>query len=291
MNKLVGVLALALMCTAIEAKQPVPMLVSTEWVAAHLDDPRLVLLHVGGQKDYDEGHLAGARLLTLADISVTGKTGLRLELPPVEELERALAKLGVTRKSRIVVYAGNDVLQAATRVWFTLDYLGLSGQASLLNGPLKRWKAEGRVVTTAAPAAAKPGKVRARPQAARLVTAAFIKEHLNDAAYALIDARPADYYSGATTGDLPRPGHIPGAVNQPIRQLLDAEGRLKPADELRAVFNAKPGQPVLAYCQSGQQATLTYFAARMLGLDVRLYDGSFQEWSKLEDYPVESAKK
>src|SRR3569832_1812152 len=87
-------------------------LVSGEWLFGHLHDPSLVLLHVGTQKDYDAGHIAGARLVTLGDISISGSAGLRLDLPPASDLEMAFRRLGVSIDSRVVVYAGNDSVQS-----------------------------------------------------------------------------------------------------------------------------------------------------------------------------------
>src|SRR5579863_6653746 len=125
------------------------MLVSGDWLAQHLNDASVVLLHVGSQRDYDAGHIPGARLVTLADISVTDASGLRLELPPPVDLEKAFGRLGVGADSRVVVYAGTESVQSATRVWFTLDYLGAGDRAALLDGGLAFWRASRRPLSTA----------------------------------------------------------------------------------------------------------------------------------------------
>ena len=97
------------------------MLIETATLAKELNDPALVLLHVGSQKEYDEGHIPGARLVSLADISIT-EGALRLQLPTVHQLQEAFGKLGVGDNSRIVLYAATDSVQSATRVWFTLEH-------------------------------------------------------------------------------------------------------------------------------------------------------------------------
>jgi thiosulfate/3-mercaptopyruvate sulfurtransferase len=95
------------------------MLISTDTLAKRLGDNSLVILHVGSQKDYDAGHIPGARLITLSDISVTGERGLRVELPPAEALVTALGKLGIGDTSKVIIYPATDAVQAATRVWET----------------------------------------------------------------------------------------------------------------------------------------------------------------------------
>lgn len=261
------------------------MLVSTSWLADHLNDRNLVILHVGGQEDYAAGHIPGARKVSLSEISVSGPDNLRLELPPVEDLRAALAKLGVGNESRIVVYPGNDSVQSATRVWFTLDYAGLGEKAALLDGGLSRWKAEGRALSTQTPTV-EPGTLTLTPNPALVVTAEWLRDHLKDSGLVLIDARLPEFHSGANTGQMPRAGRLPGAVNVPYATLLDAQLKLRSTAELRASIPA--GKDVVAYCHIGQQATLVYFVARMLGEKVRLYDGSFQDWSRRVDLPVET---
>ena len=267
------------------------MVVSTAWLAGHLQDPSLVVLHVGTQKDYETGHIPGARLVTLADISITGERGLRLELPPVDALERAFGRLGVAENSRVVVYAGTESVQSATRVWFTLDYLGLGARTSLLDGGLLLWRAEGRLLSAEAPRV-EPGKFTAHPVAERVVSAEWVRSRLDDRAVQLLDARAPEFYSGANAGNMPRAGHIPGARNVPYTSVFGERGTLQTEAALRALLEPAGGkQPALtvAYCHIGQQATVLYFVARYLGLDARLYDGSFQDWSSRPDLPVEPA--
>jgi thiosulfate/3-mercaptopyruvate sulfurtransferase len=282
----------ALAPVILSARSHSSFLVSGNWLASHLKDRSLVILHVGSKKDYDAGHIPGARLVTLGDVSITGKRGLRLELPPASLLEQAFGSLGVSNASRIVVYAGTESVQSATRVWFTLDYLGLGDRAALLDGGLAEWRAEGRPLSTEAPAA-RPRKLVAHPKPQVVVGADWVRAHLDDPGVQLLDARLPEFYSGANAGGMPRAGHIPGARNVPFTSLLTEKGRLKPPDALRALlYNGRGGsKPALtvSYCHIGQQATVIYFVARYLGIDARLYDGSFQDWSMRPDLPVEPA--
>lgn len=285
MRLLVLMLALALAAVAQNTK----MLMSSGELAGLLQDPALVLLHVGSEKDYGEGHIAGSRLIQLSDISVTGESGLRMQLPAVAELVKTLGKYGITGTSRIVVYAAGESIQSATRVWFTLDYLGLGDRAALLDGGLLLWKAEGRTVTSEATAAAKETTFEARPRVDVVVDAAWIADHLQRAgSMQLYDARLPEFYSGASNSGMARAGRIPQAVNVPYPSLL-ANGRFKPADELRTLLGAKADVPVVTYCHIGMQATVPYFVARYLGLAPRLYDGSFQDWSSRSELPVETS--
>jgi thiosulfate/3-mercaptopyruvate sulfurtransferase len=260
------------------------MLVSTGWLAGQLGAADVVVLHVGTDKDYAEGHIPGARLLRVSDIGITDGQGLRLQLPDVEALRRAFGAVGVSDQSRIVVYSGVTPVQWATRVWFTLDYLGAADRTALLEGGLAAWRAEGRAVSKETPAAVVAGSFTARVRPHVVATAEWVKARLGDSAVTLIDARTGDYYSGADAGSMPRAGHIPGARSVPFPSVFGADGKLKSRDELGRMIGAKP---VVSYCHIGLQATVVYFVARYLGLDARLYDGSFQEWSAHTELPVQ----
>jgi thiosulfate/3-mercaptopyruvate sulfurtransferase len=263
------------------------MLVADAWLEAHLNDADLVILHAGTEKDYAAGHIPGARLITLNGISKTGENGLRLELPDAQALAAAFGKLGVSARSRIVVYAGTEAMPAATRVWFTLDSLGLGGRASVLDGGLALWKEEGRPVTTNTPAVA-PAPLDVTAPRNLVVDADWVKEHLRDPKTAIIDARTPEFYSGASPGAMPRAGRIPGARSVPYSSLFDDKRRLLPKEALRERLGGDASQVRVTYCHIGFQATVPYFVARYLGFDARLYDGSFQDWSGRAELPVET---
>ncbi|HZS10107.1 MAG TPA: sulfurtransferase [Blastocatellia bacterium] len=272
------------------------LLVSTEWLMKYLKDPKVVVLHVARDKaSYDAGHIPGARFLPLGEILAT-RDGVPNELPPVDKLQQVFSKLGVGDDSRVVLYGEQSGLVAA-RAYFTLDYLGFGDQAALLDGGLEKWKAEKREVSTAA-ADVKAAKFTPRVNPKVLVVrdvmrdASWVASNVAAPNVALIDARPAEDYTGAKTGDgLPRSGHIPGAANIYWMQELTSKENptMLPASELRKMYEAAgatAGKKVVTYCRTGMQASHAYFTAKYLGYDAAMYDGSFIEWSKTEGLPV-----
>ncbi|HKH90386.1 MAG TPA: sulfurtransferase [Gemmatimonadaceae bacterium] len=271
-----------------------PVVVSTEWLAKNLKDPNLVLLHVGDRAEYDAGHIPGARHVKLDDISVSShdrQSGLMLEMPQPDSLRARLEVLGISDRSRVIVYYGNDWVSPATRVIFTLDYAGLGQSAALLDGGMQAWKAERRPLTTE-PTKAPAGQLAALRIKPIVVDAAWVKSRLGDPKLHLIDARAAVFYDGVESGGS-RKGHVAGAKSLPFTEIADDELRLKSSDALRALFaraGVSPGDTVVAYCHIGQQATAVLFAARSLGHPVLLYDGSFQDWARRPELPVEDPR-
>ena len=271
-----------------------PVVVSTDWLAKHLNDPNLVLLHVGNRKEYDAGHIPGARYVTLDDISVSSHdhdNGLMLEMPKPDSLRARLEALGISSDSRVIVYYGNDWVSPATRVIFTLDYAGLGAGSALLDGGMPAWKGEGRALSTTAPKQSS-GQLAALSVKPIVVDAAWVKSRLGSPNFHLIDGRAAVFYDGVEMGGS-RKGHIAGAKSLPYTEIADDNLKLRSAAELRALFaraGVTPGDTVVAYCHIGQQATAVLFAARSLGHTVLLYDGSYQDWSRRADLPVEDPR-
>ena len=269
------------------------MLITTAWLADHLQDRNLAVLAVGQEADFAAAHIPGASALDYRSIAlpITAEQPLNLQLPPAGELEKVFAALGVSNGSRIVLYMSKDQLTQTARAWLTLDAMGLGAQTSILDGGLPAWQREGRPVTTEVRHPAQ-GKLQACAADDVIVDADYIKAHLAGAGVRVVDARLPQYYSGETPGRNQRPGHIPGAASIPYSKLVDEQGRLKPAAELQQQFasaGVKSGDRVVSYCHIGQQASLVYFVARYLGYDARLYDGSFEDWSRHSDLPVEKS--
>lgn len=263
------------------------MLVSTAWLAEHLGDRTVVIINIGPRASYDAAHIPGARFLDMSSIAASGQP-LTLELPPVEKLKSSFEDLGVSDNSRIVICFLANYVSPATRVFFTLDYLGLGKQTSLLDGGFEAWRTQGRTVTTDAPAI-KRGAITPHPRPELVVDAAWVAANLSKPNVAIVDARAPEFYTGASAGRMPRAGHIPNAVNVPFSSLADDANKLKDSATLRKLFEEagiKPGKEVVSYCHIGQQATLIYFVAKYLGYDARLYDGSFEDWSRRSELPV-----
>ena len=291
-------LAVSLGVPRLAAAQREQMLVSSSWLAAHLHDPDLVLLHVGDSAEYAAKHIAGARFVSLQAISVSDRsdTGLVLEMPSAESLRERLARLGISDNSRVVVYYGNDWVSPSTRVVFTLDYAGLGARTSLLDGGMPAWVREGHDVTADAPTA-REGRLSALHIKPIVVTAAYVRQHVGKRGVSIVDARDASFYDGIPHEMNGRPmqqrlGHVAGAKSVPFTEVTHDDLIWKSAAELGALFakaGVQPGDTVVGYCHVGQQATAMLFAARSLGHPVLLFDGSFQQWSRLPEaeYPVE----
>ncbi len=264
------------------APQSADPLVSPSWLAQHLRDPNVVVVQVEGRRDpYAEGHIPGARFVLLGEI--TSDAGPGVELPPVDALVRTLRGLGIGGDSRVVIYSASSPL-AATRLWMSLDVLGHADHSFVLNGGIAAWRADGGAVTQDVPAW-EPGSLAPRTRAPFLVTADWLHQRLDDPGVLLIDARPDSEYTGADggMGGTVHPGHIPGAYQMFWQKLVQSDNRtqLLPLDALRREFEAAgaaPGKAVVAYCMVGMRASLTYMVGRMLGYDMKFYDGSWRDW-------------
>lgn len=272
------------------------LVVDAKALAAQLDDPDLVLLHVGNAKYYARRHIPGARLVTLDDISVSEHTatGLMLEMPGDEDLRQRLEKLGISDNSHVVVYYGTDWVSPSTRVVFTLQYAGLGARTQLLDGGMDAWVRAGGPLSSKAPPA-RTGKLSPLRTQDMIVDAAQVRAQLRSPGVAIVDGRAGAYYDGIQIGGahgfVHRAGHIQGARSIPFTEIADDRLQLRPQAELRALFakaGIKPGDTVIGYCHIGQQATAMLFAARLLGHPVKLYDGSFEDWSRGSNNPVEA---
>jgi len=271
------------------AAAPASPLVSASWLADHLHDPDLVIL--AADDAYGDGHIPGARQVALPNVSVE-RDGLRLELPSSEDLRQRLAALGISDRSRIVVYYGS--VTVATRVMFTLDYAGFGGASFLLDGGIAAWTRGGHPVTTDVPPA-RPGAIGVLGVKPIVVDAAFVLAHLKTPHFAVVDARAGAFYDGSQRGgpasQPQRPGHIQGALSVPYTSVVDDQLAFRSADDLATIFakaGVKPDDTIIGYCHIGQQATAMLLAARSIGHPVLLYDGSFEDWSRHPEYPVDN---
>lgn len=267
------------------------MVVSSEWLNAHLNDPLVVVVEVGDRADYDAGHIPGARFVAREEI-VADCDGLANELPPDDALIATFTSSGVGDWKRIVIYSRDPLL--AARAWFSLDYLGHGYRASVLDGGFDKWNADRRQVSTAKmsvlPA---PFTVATRPfSVVKFDTMRTLVRNRSHSNIVMIDARSSLNFSGEIAGSgVKRRGHIPGAVNVPWTANLtsDAPHLLRDPESLRQMYDSvgvTQETAVVTYCRTGMEATMTYFVLRYLGYDVALYDGSFVEWSASSDTMV-----
>ncbi len=241
-----------------------PMLVTVDWVADHLNDPSLVLLQIGEKKDYDKGHIPGAQFLEYESISTPHNHGvtLMLELPPVEQLVSVFERLGVSNHSHVILYFGTNWVSPTTRVYWTLDYLGLGDRTSILNGGLVAWEAAHHPVSNEVKQPVK-GSIAPAPRKEIVADADWVSAHLNQPAVTIIDARTHEFYNGSQSDGNPRSGHIPGATNLAYLDVVDQDNnKFKSADALKDLFRGaglKPGNMMVSYCHIGQRATVNTF--------------------------------
>jgi thiosulfate/3-mercaptopyruvate sulfurtransferase len=261
------------------------MLVDADWLRQHLEDPGVVILHVDQDRtEYDGGHLPGARFLAYSSYTET-RDGLLVELPPVDRLVPLLESVGITNESRVVIY-GNRL--GATRLFFTLDYLGHGDRAALFDGGLEAWRARGFPLSREAPSV-QPGRFTPSQRPEVVANAEWVRARLEDSAVAILDTRTAEEYRGEREEEgVTRPGHIPGAKNLDWTTTL-LDGRLKSPTILRQLLEdagVPAGREVVSYCRVGTRASMLYFVARYLGYRARLYDGSMTDWSQRAEQPV-----
>ncbi|HXS06874.1 MAG TPA: rhodanese-like domain-containing protein [Rhizomicrobium sp.] len=283
--------AALMMATQAEAASPRDqLLVAPAWLNEHKADKDLVILHVGTAAGYQAAHIPGAHLVDQNGLTVKSPEGLLTELPPPEELRAAMQVLGISDRSHVVVYSETEGIARATRIILTLDSAGFGKRAALLDGGLKGWQGAG-FATSADAAPATTVILSPLKMQSRIVTADYVQAHLKTPHTTIIDARASEFYNGEKAGmDGAALGHVPGAHSLPFTSMTSADGKLKSPEELKALFadaGVKPGDHIIAYCHIGIQATAVIFAARTLGMDARLYDGSFQDWSK-RGLPVEN---
>ena len=271
---------------------PKTMLVTPAWVAEHLQDPKFVILQIGPDGSYEKGHIPGAQQIDMEDVALRmGPTGLSTELPPIATLAETLEKMGVSTDSRIVLYNDAQWFSPMTRVFLTLEAMGLGAHTSVMDGGSAAWLADGHSLTTEK-STVKLGKIEACPQKDVIVDLDYLKSNLHHTGVAILDVRSAADHARTNSTRRSRAGHIPGAASLPFEMLVEDSGKFKPVAALKSIFAAagvKPGDQVVSYCYVGQRATVVYFVARYLGYDARLYDGSWEEWNKHTELPTDTS--
>jgi len=269
--------------------------VTPSQVSGALNDPDVVILHFGNEERFAQAHIPGARFARGQDFETPppGAPGapedaLTTELPDPGHLQAVLRDLGVEDDSRIVIYWDDAREPHLTRVLFTLDWAGLGDRSAAMLGGLALWEEFGGEVATTEPPAPSPGQVTVRPRSDLTVSADEIEVLARTPGVAVIDARAAAFYDGVREDPRGKAGHIPGAGNLPHRNLFQDDQTYLPLDEVRALLEdagVSPGDRVVAYCHIGLFGTTVVLAARLLGHDAALFDGSWEEWART-DRPV-----
>jgi thiosulfate/3-mercaptopyruvate sulfurtransferase len=273
-------------------------LVSTDWLSARLDDPKVKIIDVSFKlpgmlplpvDDYLSGHIPGAVFFDV-DAIANHNSPLPHMYPDAEQFARDVAALGISSGDTVVAYDSGGWV-AAPRAWWMFLSFGY-GNVRVLDGGLKKWLREGRP-THSGKVTAKPGKFRAELDSSFLRSQQQLAGNLTTHAEQVVDARPRPRFEGTVAEPRAglRGGHIPGSRSVPYAGLFDAQtGAMKPLAELRQIFKdagVELTKPIVTTCGSGVSALVLTLALYRLGVrGSALYDGSWSEWGLPDGPPV-----
>jgi thiosulfate/3-mercaptopyruvate sulfurtransferase len=272
-----------------------PVLVTTDWLAEHLDDDNLVVAEVDENPDlYDEGHIPGAiKLHWREDL----QDPVERDLIDRATFERLMSERGISNDTALVLYGDKNNWFAAYAYWYLKIYG--HGDMRILDGGRQKWIDDGREMTTDAPSPAPVSYTALERDEEIRAYRDQVLDWLNGNQSTLVDVRSPAEFSGELIAPpgyeqegAQRAGHIPTAVSIPWASAVRDDGTFKSADELRELYGGKgvnDVKPITAYCRIGERSAHTWFVLHeLLGYeDVRNYDGSWTEWGNLVDVPIE----
>ncbi len=281
----------------IAEKPRMDLLVSTQWLSEHINDPDLVILDssvfivmddgkmssISGKARYDEGHIPNAGFADLIGALSSHDSDLEFVMPTPDQFARAIGELGIDNNSRVVVYSAENHVWA-TRLWWMLRWAGLE-QVSVLDGGLVAWKDEHRELSTEpSNHTAKKFILSLRPEL--IADRDEVFNAISDDKVKIIDALPLASYKG-DFAMYARPGHIATATNMPSSDLIDGSGHFISLEELDMLQKGNRSQRTITYCGGGVAATGTAFNLYRSGFkDVAVYMGSLQEWAPNSENPM-----
>lgn len=281
-------------------RAPLNCIVETDWLAAHLEAPDIVILeatmHLPGSgrnaaQEYGDAHIPGALFFDIDDISDTANP-LPHMLPPPVMFSSRVRKMGIGDGTRIIIYDRTN-MSGAARAWWMFRVMGASDVA-VLNGGFEKWRGEGLRIESRLPAVRTERHFTVRMNSSLVRDLDDIRAVIRKGDMQIVDARSTRRFQGVEPEprDVPRLGHIPGAKNVPFANLLAENGTLCSPDEIRTAFTRQgvdPSKPIVTSCGSGVTACLLALGLVTLGNEMAaVYDGSWTEWSTA-DTPVEGA--
>lgn len=280
------------------------LLVNTTWLAAHLDDPDILIFDTttllvpdpkleyrveGDQAGWAAGHIPGAAYLNCQDdLSITPHE-FRFTLPEPDDFAARVGALGIGNDTRLVLYSRTQPFWS-TRAWWSFYAMGFDG-AMVLDGGYNSWVSAGHPVSTDV-SPMEPACFTARPRHEVIYGKEDVLAILDNPNVAVVNALSAEQFTGTGGITFGRPGRIANSVNVPYAEVCDmTTGIFSDAKTLQAIFKdagATPDRKIVNYCGGGISATLGFFAQKALGYeDVALYDASMQEWGKDNSLPME----
>ncbi len=275
-------------------------LCETEWLAAHLVSPGVVILDASlftpaegrnAKQEYLERHIPGAQFFDIDALSDSSNPNPNM-LPAPEKFALAMRKMGIGDGMRVIVYDSRGIY-SAPRAWWMLRVMG-HDDVAVLNGGLKKWLAEERPIEAGEPRPRSERHFTVRKNASLVRDLDDMKAVVAKGTIQIADARAASRFSGKDPEPrpVPRQGHMPGACNLPFGNLVTPQGTLRPASEIHTLFQ-KAGidteKPVIATCGSGITACTLALGLAVIGNEhVPVYDGSWYEWSHDPSAPVVS---